>query len=248
MQPREGVAVAKRIIGVIGLVIGLIFGVGALLFLSPALLSGQPWRSMNPMGQGVLALLLGGWLLWMLCFLVCLLTSRRRRAPSSELERMFQDTSSSIGGASSLVQVYHTELVGVGLFNAGRSDRRRPLRRVALGDRVICRAMPSASRKGESLMGVFTHRGEQIGILDPTLLHHIHQTYPRHRVRVVVERIRGGRGIPYACEVWLGVYELSYAIMEGDPFPLDMDRVPRYQTAQVTPKERINEGLTRAIL
>ena len=48
--------------------------------------------------------------------------------------------------------------------------------------------------------------GEQMGIIDVSVLRAIRDRYPNHRIGITVERISGGHGVPYTCAVRLGVY------------------------------------------
>lgn len=105
-----------------------------------------------------------------------------------------------------LVQVYHTNLMGTGLANPGGRSRQLILRETRAGDVVACRTVVKRGEEETETVGVFTVKGEQMGFIDLSILRAIRDSYPNHRIGVTIERIRGGRGVPYTCGVRVGVY------------------------------------------
>ena len=105
-----------------------------------------------------------------------------------------------------LVQVYHTNLMGTGLANPGGRSRQMILRETRAGDVVACRTVVKRGEDETETVGVFTVKGEQMGFIDLSILRAIRDSYPNHRIGVTIERISGGRGVPYTCGVRVGVY------------------------------------------
>ena len=107
-----------------------------------------------------------------------------------------------------LVQEYHTNLLGTAFANAGGRSRQQILRETRAGDVVVCRTVAMRSEEETETVGVFTVKGEQMGIVDQSLLRSIRQKYPDHRIGLTVERISGGRGVPYTCALRVEVYRV----------------------------------------
>ncbi len=105
-----------------------------------------------------------------------------------------------------LVQVFHTNLLGTAFANAGGRPRQQVLREVKAGDVVACRTVVKRGEDETETVGVFTVKGEQMGVIDLSVLRAIRDKYPDHRIGVTIERISGGRGVPYTCAVRVGVY------------------------------------------
>ena len=105
-----------------------------------------------------------------------------------------------------LVQVYHTNLMGTGFANPGGRSRQLILRETRAGDVVACRTVVKRGEDETETVGVFTVKGEQMGFIDLSILRAIRDSYPNHRIGVTIERVSGGRGVPYTCAVRLGVY------------------------------------------
>ena len=106
-----------------------------------------------------------------------------------------------------LVQVYHTNLMGTGLANPGGRSRQLILRETRAGDVVACRTVVKRGEDETETVGVFTVKGEQMGFIDLSILRAIRDSYPNHRIGVTIERVSGGRGVPYTCGVRVGVYQ-----------------------------------------
>lgn len=105
-----------------------------------------------------------------------------------------------------LVQVYHTNLMGTGFANPGGRSRQQILRETRAGDVVACRTVVKRGEDETETVGVFTVKGEQMGFIDLSILRAIRDSYPNHRIGVTIERVSGGRGVPYTCGVRVGVY------------------------------------------
>ena len=105
-----------------------------------------------------------------------------------------------------LVQVHHTNLMGTGLANPGGRSRQMILRETRAGDVVACRTVVKRGEDETETVGVFTVKGEQMGFIDLSILRAIRDSYPNHRIGVTIERVSGGRGVPYTCGVRVGVY------------------------------------------
>ena len=105
-----------------------------------------------------------------------------------------------------LVGTYYTHLMGTGLANPGGRDRQRILSELRAGDVAMCRTVVKAAPGETETVGVFTVRGEQVGFIDLSVLRAVRLEYPDHRIGVTIERISGGRGVPYTCGVRVGVY------------------------------------------
>lgn len=107
-----------------------------------------------------------------------------------------------------LVQVYYTNLLGTAFINPKGRPRQQILREARAGDVVACRTVAKRGEDETETVGIFTVKGEQMGIIDAALFRAIRQKYPDHRLGVTVERIGGGRGVPYTCSVRLGVFRV----------------------------------------
>jgi hypothetical protein len=217
----------KRIVGVILLVGGLLSTVLSAVTLAFAIpsnftVSGKGLEKLvnlvvkYDLRNHVLFISLG--LVFILSALVLLLSPRRIkvRTPVPAAEDTVSDTaaessSEEIGEPAPetmprLVQVYHTNLMGTGLANPGGRSRQMILRETRAGDVVACRAVVKRGEDETETVGVFTVKGEQMGFIDLSILRAIRDSYPNHRIGVTIERIRGGRGVPYTCGVRVGVY------------------------------------------
>lgn len=105
-----------------------------------------------------------------------------------------------------LIRAYHTTLLGTGLANSGGRDRQQILREVRPGDVVACRTVVQRGEDETETVGVFTVKGEQMGVIDLAVLRAVREQYPDHRIGVTIERIGGGQGTPYTCNLRVGVY------------------------------------------
>ncbi len=160
-------------------------------------------------------------LVFILSALVLLLSPRRIkvRTPVATAADTAADTASDTAETPSegteesapeamprLVQVYHTNLMGTGLANPGGRPRQLILRETRAGDVVACRTVVKRGEDETETVGVFTVKGEQMGFIDLSILRAIRDSYPNHRIGVTIERVSGGRGVPYTCGVRVGVY------------------------------------------
>jgi hypothetical protein len=217
----------KRIVGVILLVGGLLSTVLSAVTLAFAIpsnftVSGKGLEKLvnlvvkYDLRNHVLFISLG--LVFILSALVLLLSPRRIKVrtavPTAEdtvSDTAAESSSEEIGEPAPeamprLVQVYHTNLMGTGLANPGGRSRQMILRETRAGDVVACRTVVKRGEDETETVGVFTVKGEQMGFIDLSILRAIRDSYPNHRIGVTIERIRGGRGVPYTCGVRVGVY------------------------------------------
>ena len=217
----------KRIVGVLLLLGGL-----ALTVLTAVMLAYDIPRNFTVTGEGldavieliekyelkhhILLICLG--LTVTLSSSVMLLSPRRVRvaapaAPAAEAETVaaetdgVDDTATEAPVASPrLVGTFYTQLLGTGFANPGGRDRQRILSELRGGDVAVCRTVVKAAPGETETVGVFTVRGEQMGTIDLAVLRAVRDRYPDHRIGVTIERISGGRGVPYTCGVRVGVY------------------------------------------
>ena len=149
---------------------------------------------------------------------VMLLSPRRVRvaapaASAAEAETVAAETDGADDTAAEapvasprLVGTFYTQLLGTGFANPGGRDRQRILSELRGGDVAVCRTVVKAAPGETETVGVFTVRGEQMGTIDLAVLRAVRDRYPDHRIGVTIERISGGRGVPYTCGVRVGVY------------------------------------------
>lgn len=149
---------------------------------------------------------------------VMLLSPRRVRvaapaAPAAEVETVAAETDGADDtpaeapvASPRLVGTFYTQLLGTGFANPGGRDRQRILSELRGGDVAVCRTVVKAAPGETETVGVFTVRGEQMGTIDLAVLRAVRDRYPDHRIGVTIERISGGRGVPYTCGVRVGVY------------------------------------------
>ena len=105
-----------------------------------------------------------------------------------------------------LVGSFYTSLVGTGLANPGGRDRQKILSELHAGDVAICRTVVKRGEDETETIGIFTVRGEQVGTIDVSVLRAVRERYPDHRIGVTIERVSGGHGRPYTCNLRVGVY------------------------------------------
>lgn len=105
-----------------------------------------------------------------------------------------------------LICSFRTNLMGTAFANPGGRSRQQVLREIRAGDVVACRTVVKRGEEETETVGVFSVKGEQMGTIDVAVLRAIRDRYPNHRIGITVERVSGGRGVPYTCAVRLGVY------------------------------------------
>jgi hypothetical protein len=154
--------------------------------------------------------------------LVLLLSPRKRRVkvtaeetvnavcspdtPETEEADADREDSPAPASAPIPVQAYQTNLLGTAFINPKGRPRQQIIGEARPGDVVACRAVTKRGKGETETVGVFTVKGEQMGIIDAALFRAIRQAYPDHRVGATVERVSGGRGVPYTCSVRLVVF------------------------------------------
>ena len=99
--------------------------------------------------------------------------------------------------------VLYTHLVGVERAVGHRRDG-GTLSALRPGEPLRCRVVGGKNRP--ELLDVSTLRGHRLGYLDTAFVRALRQKYPHHRMGLTLARIGGGDGVPYTCEVRVGVY------------------------------------------
>ncbi len=97
-----------------------------------------------------------------------------------------------------------TPLMGTAFLNTDGSSRQKLLVNTSVGDVLVCRTLTNPF--GTESIGVFTVRGRQLGYLDASFTRAIRERYPNRRIGVYVERLDGGQGVPYTCDLQIAVY------------------------------------------
>lgn len=221
---------AKRILGVLSLLTGLLL-VGFIsydmAYAIPSNFSvegeGLEWLvalvRKYQLREHILAISLG--LVLLLSGVTAFLSPRRRRIPvrvgavgtekaaagasrgteSAPAEAQPEGETSS----SELTCILRTRLMGTAFLNPDSTSRQELLAHSSVGDVLVCRTMKQ-HRQFDDAVGVFTVKGAQLGYLDAAFVRELRTRYPNHRIGVRVERITGGAGLPYACDVRIGIY------------------------------------------
>lgn len=146
---------------------------------------------------------------------VMFIAPRKRKVRMNAAEKAGNATATAEGGETAegqgpalpvLIRVYHARVLATAFANPGGRLRQQIVREAKAGDVVACRSVGKPAEDGSETVGVFSVKGEQMGVMDATLLRAIRETYPSHRIGVTVERVTGGHGVPYTCHVRVGVY------------------------------------------
>lgn len=96
-----------------------------------------------------------------------------------------------------------TRLTGT-TFVGGNTTDQSFLSALTKGDRVIFRNM--RRHQVADSIGVFSQKGKQLGFLDVAFVRALREQYPDHSIDARVERIGGGNGLPYTCDLRIVVY------------------------------------------
>ena len=96
-----------------------------------------------------------------------------------------------------------TRLTGT-TFVGGNTADQSFLSALTKGDRVVFRDL--RRRQVEDTIGVYSEKGKQLGFLDVTFVRALRAQYPDHSIDARVERIGGGNGLPYTCDLRVVVY------------------------------------------
>lgn len=96
-----------------------------------------------------------------------------------------------------------TRLTGT-TFVGGNTADQSFLSALTKGDRVVFRDL--RRRQVEDTIGVYSEKGKQLGFLDVTFVRALRVQYPDHSIDARVERIGGGNGLPYTCDLRVVVY------------------------------------------
>lgn len=108
--------------------------------------------------------------------------------------------------------VLYTSLVGVEREGLCSRDAAKVLAALRPGEGLVCRSVKESGSAGgkiaSELLRVSTKGGTVLGYLDAAFVRALRRRYPRHRMGLSVSRISGGDGVPYTCEVRVGVYRV----------------------------------------
>jgi hypothetical protein len=105
-----------------------------------------------------------------------------------------------------LIRIFRSRIMATAFCNPGGRNRQLIIREAKAGDVVSCRSMGNPlSDEGETV-GIFSVKGEQMGVMDTALFYAIRDKYPNHRIGVTVDRVSGGCGIPYDCYIRVSIY------------------------------------------
>ena len=96
-----------------------------------------------------------------------------------------------------------TRLTGTTFANRGASCQ-NVLSAMTKGDRVVFRNM--RRHQVADSIGVYSEKGKQLGFLDVAFVRALRAQYPDHSIDARVERIGGGNGLPYTCDLRIVVY------------------------------------------
>ena len=105
-----------------------------------------------------------------------------------------------------LIRVFRSRVMATAFCNPGGRNRQWVIREAKVGDVVTCRAVGKTLPDEPETVGIFSVKGEQMGVMDTALFYAIRDQYPNHRMGVTVDRISGGAGIPYTCYIRVGIY------------------------------------------
>ncbi|MBQ3507748.1 MAG: hypothetical protein IJA91_04285 [Clostridia bacterium] len=210
----------KRIWGILWAIAGIAVAVPGVLsarntihrMQSPARFTGiVAWVRHYGLRWEILLVSLGVFLL--LTAIILFLMPRRRLVSVSAEQVARNEEAQSTEGAKPSSQLtlepqiecfLRTHLMGTTFLNADGSSRQSLLVNISVGDVLVCRTLTNPF--GTESIGVFTVRGRQLGYLDASFTRAIRERYPNRRIGVYVERLDGGQGVPYICDLRIAVY------------------------------------------
>ena len=105
-----------------------------------------------------------------------------------------------------LIRVFRSRIMATAFSNPGGRNRQWIIREAKVGDVVTCRSITRSFYDETDTVGIFSVKGEQMGLMDTALFYTICRQYPNHRMGIVVERVSGGDGIPYTCHIRVNIY------------------------------------------
>ena len=108
--------------------------------------------------------------------------------------------------SADLICVFRSRVMATSFCNPGGRNRQWILREAKVGDVVTCRSVGKSFYDEVDTVGIFSVKGELMGLMDTSLFYTICKQYPNHRMGIIVERISGGRGIPYDCHIRVSIY------------------------------------------
>lgn len=97
-----------------------------------------------------------------------------------------------------------TRLTGTTFANRGGVSRQSLLSDLTKGERVVFRNM--RRHQVSDSIGVFSQKGKQLGFLDVAFVRALREQYPDRSIDAHVERIGGGNGLPFTCDLRIVVY------------------------------------------
>lgn len=109
--------------------------------------------------------------------------------------------------APDLIRVFHSRVMATAFCNPRGRNRQWVIREAKVGDVVTCRSVGKAAPDEPETVGIFSVKGEQMGVMDTALFYAIRDKYPHHRMGITVDRISGGAGIPYTCHIRVSIYK-----------------------------------------
>ena len=108
--------------------------------------------------------------------------------------------------SADLIRVFRSRIMATAFSNPGGRNRQCIIREAKVGDVVTCRSVRRSACDQIDTVGIFSVKGEQMGLMDTALFHTICEQYPNHRMGIVVEKISGGQGVPYDCCIRVNIY------------------------------------------
>ncbi len=105
-----------------------------------------------------------------------------------------------------LIRVFRSRVMAAAFCNPDGRNRQSIIREAKAGDVVTCRSVGKTLPDEPETVGVFSVKGEQMGVMDTALFYAIREKYPHHRMGITVDRIDGGAGIPYTCHIRVSIY------------------------------------------
>ena len=124
----------------------------------------------------------------------------------SAAEATTQPPVAFVAESADLIRIFRSRMLGTAFCNPGGRNRQLILREAKVGDVVTCRPLGDRTMDEYDAVGIFSVKGEQMGLMDTALFYSICEQYPHHRMGIIVERVNGGQGIPYECCIRVSIY------------------------------------------
>lgn len=101
---------------------------------------------------------------------------------------------------------FHTKVAGVSFNNDNGTSRQEIIKRCTPGDDVVFKPMPTKAYP--ETIGVFTMKGEQIGVLNAQLAKEMHSKYATSPMSAAISGINGGDNGKYlGVNLHITIYE-----------------------------------------